>query len=456
MNERLDSLDALRGLTIAAMLLVNNPGSWSHIYWPLEHAAWNGWTLTDLVFPFFLFMVGMSMMFSFPKRMERGESRRALFMHVLRRAGALMLLGWWGASWSAIFFATDAQVGASGVVFRVGFILVVLSALVLLVGTERPRAWWGVLVGGFLLFAGGFASMGVFDLLASTDPLLHRLENLRIPGVLVRIAWCYVAASAIWFLSPSWKSVVVWTLAMLLGYALFMMYVPVPGFGMPDLSRSFPTAETAPGELFSNWAFYIDYHVFGSHTWSARQLFDDARLIWSFDPEGLISTIPATASVLFGVLAGLFVRRRDIDARARLNGLFVAGCWLAVAGLVFSIWMPINKRLWTSSYVVFTAGMALLTFAVLFHAIDMKAWKRWARPLVAYGRNAIFAFVASGMMATALASIRVGGSISLKAFLYEALPGPPAFASFLFGILFVSFWAVITVAMDRRRIWLKV
>lgn len=474
MNERLDSLDALRGLTIAAMLLVNNPGSWSHIYWPLKHAAWNGWTLTDLVFPFFLFMVGMSMMFSFPKRMERGESRQVLFMHVLRRAGALMLLGWWGSSWSAIFWTGSVEVGLSGIAFRAGFMMVMLAALVLLVGTHRPRAWWGMLVGGVVLFFVGFASMGVLDLLASTDPLLHRLENLRIPGVLVRIAWCYVAASAIWFLTPSWKAVGVWIVAMLLSYTVFMMYVPVPGFGIPDLSRAFPTAATPPGELFSNWAFYIDYHVFGSHTWSARQLFsDDGTLIWSFDPEGLISTVPATASVLFGVLAGLYVRRTDIAAPERLNGLFVAGSWIAASGLVFSIWMPINKRLWTSSYTVFTAGMALLTLAVLYHAIDMNGWRRWARPLVAYGRNAIFAFVASGMMATALASMRVprgagadagadagavgaGGTVSLKQFLYEALPGSPELASFLFGILFVSFWAGIALLMDRRRIWLKV
>ncbi|PIQ61426.1 MAG: hypothetical protein COV99_09185 [Bacteroidetes bacterium CG12_big_fil_rev_8_21_14_0_65_60_17] len=474
MNNRLDSLDALRGLTIAAMLLVNNPGSWSHIYWPLEHAAWNGWTLTDLVFPFFLFMVGMSMMFSFPKRMARGESRRALFGHVLRRAGALMLLGWWGASWSAIFFAGDADVGLSGLAFRSGYILLVLAALVLLVGTSRARVWWGVLAGGAVLFVVGFASMGIWDLVLSTDPLLRRLETLRIPGVLVRIAWCYVAASAIWFLTPQWKAIGAWITGMLLIYAVFMMYVPVPGFGMPDLARAFPTAATPPGELFSNWAFYIDYHVFGEHTWSARQLFDaDGRLIWSFDPEGLVSTVPATASVLFGVLAGLFIRRSDLDARDRLNGLFVSGCWLAVAGLVLSIWMPINKRLWTSSYTVFTAGMALLTLAVLYHAIDMQGWRRWARPLVAYGRNAIFAFVASGMMATALASIRVpvgGGAgsgnagagstdvffVSLKQFLYDALPGPPEFASFLFGILFVALWAAITMAMDRRRIWLKV
>jgi len=450
-SKRLVSLDALRGLTIAGMLLVNNPGSWSNVYWPLLHAEWNGWTFTDLVFPFFLFMVGMAMMYSFPKRLAAGSSRRTLFGHVVRRAVALMLLGWWGASWSRIFWTGDVETGLAGWILRLGFMAAALGAVVLLAGTKRMREWTFACAGGAVLFL-----IGAF-MLGWQDPLLDRLAGLRIPGVLVRIGWCYLLASGIYFLTPAWQSILKWIVGLLLGYAVFMIWVPIPGYGLADLSVGFPTTDTPVGDLFSNWAFYVDYHILGDHTWSARQLRDaSGALIWSFDPEGIISTIPATASVLFGVLTGMWMRRTDVDASRKLNGLFVAAGWLMIIGLLFSIWMPINKRIWTSSYTVFTAGMALATLGILYHAIDMKGLTRWAYPMVAYGRNAIFAFVASGMMATALVLIRVGENQALKTWLYDALPGSPKMASFLFGMAFVTFWAVIVWLLDRRKIYFKV
>ncbi len=235
-----------------------------------------------------------------------------------------------------------------------------------------------------------------------------------------------------------------------------MMLVPIPGFGMPDLSQGFPTAETPPDELFSNWAFWIDYHMLGTHTWSVRQLYDSAgELIWSFDPEGIVSTIPATASVLFGVITGQWIRDRETTDVQKLNRLFVAACWITVAGLILSIWMPINKRLWTSSYTIFTAGMGMLTLAVLYHAIDMKERGAWFYPALAYGRNAIFIFVVSGMMATALSRMSIGEA-SLKSLIYAHLPGSPVFASFLFAIGFVAFWTFVAWVLDRLRIYFKI
>ncbi len=450
-SKRLESLDALRGLTIAAMLLVNNPGSWGHIYWPLEHAAWNGWTFTDLVFPFFLFMVGMSMMYSFPKRLASGASRSALFGHVVRRAVAIMILGWWGASWSRILWPHADLAGFTAITLRIGYVSGVLGAVVLLAGTNSKRMWQGIFGGGAVMFIASAFALGF------TDPLLHRIVHIRIPGVLVRIGWCYLLASGIYFLTPDWRSLIRWIVVLLGAYALWMLLVPIPGFGVADLSRGFPSASTPPSEFFSNWAFYIDYHVLGTHTWGVRQLTDEAgRLIWSFDPEGLISTIPATCSVLFGILAGQWMTRTDLTDGERLNGLFIGACWLTLAGLIVSIWMPINKRLWTSSYTVFMAGMALITLAVLYHAIDMKGLKRWAHPFVAYGRNAILVFVLSGMMAVTIGSVSISGDTSLKTWAYHALPGNPEFASFLFGILFVSLWAGIAWILDRRQIYLKV
>jgi predicted acyltransferase len=464
-SRRLESLDVLRGLTIAGMLLVNNPGTWDHIYWPLEHAEWNGWTLTDLVFPFFLFMVGMAMMYSFPKRLERGDSKRDLMLHVVRRAFALMLLGWWGSTWSRLLWPGDAFHEASGVgtalavVLRLGFAAAVLAAVVLLAGTRRPRAWWIALGVGLVLAVGGLAALG-FD-----DSLARAIAGIRIPGVLVRIGVCYLLASAIYFATPDPRAIAWWIVGLLGAYALWMLLVPVPLFGMPDLDRGFPTADTPVGELFSNWCFYIDYHVLGTHTWSFRQLYDGAgRLVWSFDPEGVLSTVGAVGSVLLGVRAGMWMRRTDLDEPAKLNGLFVGASWLMGLGLVMSIWLPINKNLWSSSYTVFSAGMALLCLAVLYHAVDLKGWRTWAVPLRAYGRNAIFAFVASGMMTTALGRITVGafegeGTTSAKVWTYDLLlaaTGDAKFASFVFAVAFVSIWAVVAWWLDRRKIYFKV
>lgn len=314
-----------------------------------------------------------------------------------------MLLGYWGAAWSPIVWPGSALSGAPAIGLRLGFTAAMLCAVVLLAGTTRLKLWWRLLAAGTVTFLGSTALLG-FD-----DPLLSRIVHIRLPGVLVRIGWCYLLASAIYFLTPSRHALVNWIVALLGAYAVWMSFVPIPGFGMPDLSRGFPTAETPSNELFSNWAFYIDYHVLGSHTWAVRQLTNDAgTLIWSFDPEGLISTIPATCSVLFGILTGLWMRRDDTTDAQKLNGLFVAASWIMLLGLVMSIWMPMNKRLWTSSYTVFTAGMALLTLGALFHAIDMKGFHAWAYPFVANGRNAISAFVLSGMMAVALGQIKVG------------------------------------------------
>jgi len=466
---RIESVDILRGATIAAMLLVNNPGSWSYIYDPLEHAAWNGWTVTDLIFPFFLFLVGVSMMLSFPRRLARGASRGELFGHVARRATALMLLGWWGGSWSAVAWS-GGQVEGSGmsaagdVVLKLAWPALVLGAVVLLAGTRRRRIWAATLTAGGLGVALGWVASG------GDHALFERLAGLRIPGVLVRIGVCYLLASAIWFATPSPRAIGAWAAGLLVAYSVFMVHVPVPGFGTPDLGRAFPTASTPAAELFSNWAFWIDYHLLAEHTWSVRRLYDEAgTLIWSFDPEGIVSTIPAVASVLFGVLAGQWLTgarpRRDT-----LVGLLVAGCWLVLLGWIWSGWMPINKRIWTSSYTIFTAGVALLCLGAIHHLVDgdevrppMAAPAALLRGFSAYGRNAILAFVGSGMMAVTLGRIRVadgaGGTESLQRTLFDALqvlPGDERVASVAYALGFVLVWAAITWVLDRRRIYLKV
>ena len=444
------------------MLLVNNPGSWGHIYDPLEHVAWNGWTPTDLIFPFFLFIVGVAMVFSFARRAEKGASRRELMGHVARRSLALMLLGWWGASWSPILWPRGIEWGIPAFALRVGYAQTMLSAVVLLAGTRRPREWGIAFLMCATLFAGSAVTLGF------SDPLLTRIEGIRLPGVLVRIGVCYFIASAVYLYTPSRRALVGWIVGLLVVYSVWMTLVPIPGFGLPDLDRGFPTAATPMAELFSNWAFWIDYHLLGDHTWSARQLRVDGVLVWSFDPEGIISTVPAVCSVLFGILTGLWMRQEDGDRGRVLAGMLVVGCWLCLVGVLWSIWMPINKRIWTSSYTVFTAGMALLCLGVAYHAVDIRGYRRVFEPFRVYGMNAIFAFVASGMMAVALGSIRVAGpadasgavsSVSLQSRMYDALlalPGDERFASLLFALGFVAVWGGITWGMDRAGIHFKV
>jgi predicted acyltransferase len=464
------SLDAFRGITIAGMLLVNNPGSWNsnRIHWPLQHAAWNGWTFTDLIFPFFLFIIGVAMMFSFPKRIARGESRRVLFAHVVRRAVGLMLLGYWGSTFSTIFF--PGEMGDGGLIFRIGFVLFAASALLMLTEVRPARIWVPCLVVGLAAtIVGGL-------MVEADDRLLRRLAGLRWPGVLVRIGWCYLFASAIFFLTPSPKAIMRWIVALLAVYWILMLHIPVPGFGQPDLARGFPTLETPRHLLFSNWCFYIDYHLLGTHVWGARELHDPetGELIWSFDPEGILSTVSAVCSVLFGVLTGLWITRKDKSPVEKTTGLFVAGCWLLVIGLVMSIWFPINKRIWSSSYTVFMAGMALLFLAMCYHTIDVKGFRRWCRPFVWYGMNAITAFVLSGMMAQALGNLKVphvsvtgetildaeGAQqmISLKVWVMENVFDQlfsPINASLAFAICFVILWAGLMGLLHWRRVFLR-
>lgn len=364
---RLLSLDAFRGVTIAGMLLVNNPGTWSAIHPPLAHAPWHGWTPTDLIFPFFLFIVGVAMTFSFATRAERGDDRRALMLNAMRRAAVLFALG---------------------------------------------------------LVLHGF-------------PDYLDISDLRIPGVLQRIALAYLAASAI-VLYFGRNAQVMAAAILLLGYWAVMMLVPVPGGSAGVLE---------PG---LDIGAYIDRAVFGtSHLWSQAR---------TWDPEGLLSTLPAVGTVLLGVFAGAWLRS-DRDPSTRAVGLFLAGNAGLVLGLMWHPLFPINKNLWTSSYVIFTAGMACHFLAVCYWLIDVKGYRRWAMPFVIFGVNAIAAFFLSGLFARILTMIPAPGGTTLKGFLYGTLFEPflsPVNASLAYAVSFVLLWLGIMTVFYRRGVFIKV
>lgn len=375
---RLVSLDAFRGFTIAGMILVNNPGSWSYVYPQLRHAEWNGWTFTDWIFPFFLWIVGVAMTLSFSRRMAQGSTKGKLVLHTVRRSAILFLLG---------------------------------------------------------LIMAGFPFGLLFDHVFS-------FSTIRIPGVLQRIGVCYFFASMI-FLYTGVCGQVIWTVALLTVYWLLIKLVPVPGYGAGVL------------EPIGNLAWYIDSNLLRGHTWSAAP-------VPGFDPEGILSTIPAIATTLFGVLTGHWLRSNR-SKEEKTAWMFVAGNACLLLGSILDMWLPINKNLWTSSYSIFMTGWALICLATFYWLMEVKGYTKWAKPFVVYGMNAIAVFFLSGILARILMLIKVtaadGSAVALKNYLYQnifqAVAGPMN-GSLLFAISYVVFWWAIMAILYRMKIFIKI
>ncbi len=377
-STRLVSLDVFRGATIAGMMLVNNPGDWSYVYAPFRHAPWHGWTYTDTIFPFFLWIVGVSLAFSFAKRMDRGDTTKHLALHVLKRSSLIFLLGMF----------------LHGVPFG-------------------------------LLFGHQFS-----------------LATIRIPGVLQRIAFCYLVTGLI-VLKTDWKKQA-WIAAGLLSfYWLAVMLIPVPGFGAGVLEPN------------GNLCWYIDSMLLEGHTWSGAP-------VRGFDPEGIFSTIPAIATTIFGVLTGHLLRS-DRSQEEKLVRMFVYGNLLLLAGLVMDNWLPINKNLWTSSYAVFMAGLAMNVLGVCYWIIDVRKIRRWSTPFSIYGMNAITVFLLAGIFGRFSWMIKVGGEgdavVSLKTWYYQTLfvpLGSPMVASLAHSLFYVLLLYLIALVMHKQRWIIKV
>ncbi|HKV36961.1 MAG TPA: DUF5009 domain-containing protein [Pyrinomonadaceae bacterium] len=363
-TSRLLSLDVFRGITIAGMVLVNNPGSWEHIYWPLEHAQWHGWTPTDLVFPFFLFIVGVSITLALGNRVETGGSKRDLYLKIIKR--------------TLIIFAI------------------------------------GLFLNGFPFFS---------------------LPELRIPGVLQRIAVCYFFASII-FLNTRWRTQILISIGLLLLYWILVKFVPAPGFAAGDLTKE--------GSLPS----FIDRVVFGKHVWAQAKV---------YDPEGLLSTIPALVTTMIGVLTGHWLRNEKTRME-KVAGMFVAGAVLTAIGWGWNAFFPINKALWTSSYVLFTGGLALQFLALCYWLIDIKGYRRWAKPFEIFGLNAIALYILADLIAVLLGLIKVGND-SVGGWIYDRVFSSclsPINASLAFAISLVLVCFFFMWLLYRKRIFIKI
>lgn len=398
-RERLQSLDVFRGLTIAGMLLVNNPGNWDAIYTPLEHAAWHGWTPTDLIFPFFLFIVGITTHLSLEARRARGADESEITRQIVRRGAVIFLLGFLFNGFPYFTWTDIPGVADPSVLHRVG------------------------------------------------DRLLH----WRIMGVLQRIGVAYIAAALIAKRTTLRQQVSV-IVGLLVAYWLAMTIVPVPDTGvMGQLALGSPEHTMAAwwDRTLLDWSRVN----LGNHLWSGS-------VTW--DPEGIFSTIPAVATALLGIIAGRWIgASRSLDER--LNGLFSAGAIAMMVGLMWNWSFPINKNIWTSSYVVFTAGTACVSLATIMWLVDVKRYDWWTRPFVIYGMNPILAYVGSQLMARMIYSILKvdyrGASVALQSAIYDAGFASwlePKNASLAFALSVVLVWYAIVYVLYRKSIFLKV
>ncbi|HXP08461.1 MAG TPA: heparan-alpha-glucosaminide N-acetyltransferase domain-containing protein [Acidobacteriaceae bacterium] len=370
---RLVSLDVFRGIVIAAMILVTDPGTYSYVYSPLRHAEWMGATATDMIFPAFLFMVGLAISFSFASQIKRGVTRTRLIQRLLRRSLVLFVLG---------------------------------------------------------LVLNGFPD--------------YHLATLRIPGILQRIAICYLLSGALYlFTTRQIRLLAGVAFALLAGYWALLKLVPVPGIG--------------PGHLdtFGSLPAYIDRQLFGiNHLW-----------IWgltprkgvTYDPEGLLSTLPAMFSTLAGIVAGDWMRS-DFPARKRVLGLAIAGCALWISGLLLSPLLPLNKRIWTSTFALMSTGVSVAVFAALYAVIDLGGFRRGLLPAKVLGTNAILAFTLSTIITSLLDRIYLHG-LTLHEWLYQNLFAswlPPYPSSLAYAIVIVLLNILLLYPLYQRQLFVRV
>lgn len=375
-SERLLSLDVFRGITIMGMILVNNPGTWNAIYPQLEHAKWHGCTFTDLIFPFFLFIVGVAISYSLTKRKEQGGSMKALYLNILRRAIILFVLG----------------LILAGFPFGLAF--------------GHEFSW----------------------------------STLRIPGVLQRIAIVYMV-SAFLFLLTSTKFQYWFTVFILLLYAAIMSFIPVPGIGYANFE---PT---------TNLSAWLDRLILGSHIWSGSKF---------WDPEGILSTIPAVGSAMLGIFTGNLLRSQK-DSATKTVYLYIASSVLMLAGWIWSFWFPLNKNIWTSSYVLWTAGLALNFLAFCYWFVDVKKITWWIKPFQVYGMNAITVFFLSGIVGRIMYMVKWtdanGNIVTIKSYLFDNFFLSwldPINASLAWAIVYILVWLGLMWILYAKKIFIKV
>ncbi len=437
-NKRLISLDAFRGFTIAGMIIVNTPGSWSHVYGPLLHADWHGITPTDYVFPFFLFIVGVSIALSYTKQMSAGLDRGLMIQKLLKRGAIIFLLGMF------LWLKGMLDYSEHSVLAILQKFLVLGLVISFLFYSDRWRIQLGIGLVMLVIGIWWFPEGG--------------LERMRIPGVLQRIALVFVAC-ALLFIYTGWKTQLRIAITLLVGYWLAMVLIPIPidevvqlaldtgqvktSSGMIDIgaiekvSSGYIAANLEPGTNLEAW---VDRRVIPWRMWQ-----------YTWDPEGLLSTLPSIGTGILGMLIGRIILTVD-DVYKKITYIFFFGILMYTLGGVWKWFFPFNKNLWSSSFVLHTAGLAAMVFAAFILLIDVMGKTSWTTVGRVFGANSITAYVLSGMLGFVFYS-------GLNTAFIDTMTGmgmEAKLASFLYALFYVGIIFIPSYFLYKKKIFIKV
>ena len=429
MKERIISLDVLRGITVMMMVLVNNPGSWGNIFAPLEHAEWNGCTPTDLVFPFFIFILGAAI----PLAIVTKELNRQTFLKILTRSLRIISLGLFLG-----FYGKIELFNLEGYPLLLSKLIITgIVAYALLGNFEQKIKLYLVLALFFIFMFLAFSGIEAYS-------------EVRLPGVLQRIGLVYFFASLV-YLKTNIKGQILTVALLLLGYWAVITLIPVPGFGPANLDKG------------TNLAGWIDNLLLENHLWSYSK---------TWDPEGILSTIPAIANGIVGLLIGQLLNS-SLAKNDKAVKMFGTGWALVILGLIWNQFFPMNKSLWTSSFVLYTAGFATLFLAAFYYLIDIKGYKNWTTPILFWGVNPMIVFFLSGILPRVLSSIKVDNpayitgnleeipeQIGLQTYLNKFCIVPlfddPKVASLVWALLNITFWSIVLWYFYKKKMFFKV
>jgi len=421
-RERLNSLDVFRGLTIMLMTIVNNPGDWSNIYPPLEHAEWNGCTPTDLVFPFFVFIMGVAIPFAIPVKTFDSPT----FVKIFTRSLRIICLG--------IFFNFFGKIqlfGLEGIPLLIIRLLITISIGYALMGNFTPKLklYLALIIFSAYLF---LAFSGIEEYM-----------DVRLPGVLQRIGIVYFAASILYLVS-NYRTQILVALLLLLGYWALMTLVPVPGIGAPNLEKG------------TNLAAWIDNTLLTNHLWIYSK---------TWDPEGILSTLPAIGTGIIGLLIGQLLNS-SLNQINIIKRMVLIGILLTLAGLAWNVLFPINKALWTSSYVLYTGGLAIVFLSILYYFIEFRNIQTGTKIFLIWGVNPMIVFFSSNIIPQGLRMIQFQNpditteTINLQKYLYSFWIAPffenPMNASLTGALIYVGIWTFILWLFYKNNLIFKV
>ncbi len=429
MKERIISLDVLRGITIMMMILVNNPGSWGNIFAPLEHAEWHGCTPTDLVFPFFIFILGAAI----PLAIVTKVLNQQTFLKILTRSLRIISLGLFLG-----FYGKIEIFDLAGYPLLISKLIITGIVAYILLGNFEQKIKLYLVLGLFFIF--------MFHAFSG----IEAYREVRMPGVLQRIGIVYFFASLV-YLKTGIKGQIITAAVLLLGYWAAMTLIPVPGFGPANLDKG------------TNLAGWLDNLLLENHLWASSK---------TWDPEGILSTIPAIANGIIGLLIGQLLNSSLVN-KDKVLKMFGAGLILVILGLIWNDFFPMNKSLWTSSFVLYTAGFATLFLAVFYYVIDIKGYKNWTTPILFWGVNPMIVFFLSGILPRVLSSIKVANpafvmgnlegipeQIGLQEYLNKFCIVPyfedPKVASLMWALLNITFWSLILWYFYKKKLFFKV